>query len=53
MWDPPLYGLLNKQLYLNTLTKQPLNYFLGSNGILVILEDFGGHFGHFEHLGAF
>ena len=30
-----------------------LNYFLGSKGILVILEDFGGHFGHFEHLGAF
>ena len=24
MWDPPFYGLQNKKLYLNTLTKQPL-----------------------------
>ena len=27
MWDPPFYGLQNKKLYLNTLTKQALKCF--------------------------
>ena len=26
MWNPPFYGLQNKKLYLNTLTKQPLGF---------------------------
>jgi len=26
MWNPPFYGLQNKKLYLNTLTKQPFSF---------------------------